>query len=76
MGSQISKGFTANKGLKQECCLSPTLFKIYLEQVLKPWKRKCHKMGIPINNATLYILLHVCFADDQIIAAQEHDDLE
>ena len=32
---RLSQGFEVNKGLKQGCCLSPTLFKIYLEQALK-----------------------------------------
>ena len=27
-----------------------TLFKIYLERVLRNWKRKCQPMGIPIQN--------------------------
>jgi len=62
-----------DKGLKQECYLSPTLFKIYVEQPLKAWKRKCKDMGIPLNNTTLYTL---SFADDQVILAQDFEDLE
>lgn len=72
-GQTLSKGFNINKGLKQGCCLSPTLFKIYLEQALKIWKRKCEQMGIPLNDYVLYTL---CFADDQIVLAQDYDDLE
>ncbi|XP_045474960.1 secreted RxLR effector protein 78-like [Harmonia axyridis] len=34
-GQRLSRGFSVDKGLKQGCCLSPTLFKIYLEQALK-----------------------------------------
>jgi len=45
-----------------------TLFKIYLEQALKAWKRKCKDMGISLNNTTLYGL---SFADDQVILSQE-----
>ena len=36
----LSGGFYVTKGLKQGCCLSPTLFKIYLEHVLREWKKK------------------------------------
>ena len=73
VGKKVSEGFTATEGLKQGCCLSPILFKIYLEQALKVWKRKCSGMGIPLNdNTTLYTL---CFAGDQIVIAQDHEDL-
>ena len=71
---KLSAGFYVSKGLKQGCCLSPTLFKIYLEHVLKEWKRKCSGMGVPLNDRdTLFTL---CFADDQVVIAQDADDAE
>lgn len=73
MGERTTKGFTPSKGLKQGCCLSPSLFKIYVEHALKLWKRKCKGMGVPINNRTIYTLQ---FADDQVLIAQEKEDLE
>jgi hypothetical protein len=39
IGNLITKGFKVTKGLRQGCSLSPTLFKIYLEKVLRKWKR-------------------------------------
>lgn len=39
-GQTLSKGFNVDKGLKQSCSLSPTLFKIYLQQALKVWKKQ------------------------------------
>lgn len=72
IGSTITEGFTTTKGLKQGCCLSPTLFKIYLESALNEWKKKCGNMGMPLNESILYTL---CFADDQIVIAQDHDDM-
>jgi hypothetical protein len=50
IGNLITKGFKFTKGLRQGCSLSPTLFKIYLERVLRNWKRSCQPMGIPIQN--------------------------
>ncbi|XP_060527378.1 uncharacterized protein LOC132702628 [Cylas formicarius] len=47
--------------------------KIYLEQALRIWKQKCRNMGIPLNNANIYTL---SFADDQVIMAQDYDDVE
>jgi len=48
IGNLITKGFKVTKGLRQGCSLSPTLFKIYLERVLRNWKKRCQPMGIPI----------------------------
>ena len=74
IGKLITKGFQVTKGLKQGCSLSPTLFKIYLEGVLRNWKRKCQPMAIPIQNTYVYSLN---FADDQVLLlAQDHDDME
>lgn len=73
IGNKISKGFLPNKGLKQGCCMSPTLFKIFLEKALSKWKLKCKGMGIPLNENILYTL---SFADDQIVLAQDIEDLE
>jgi len=70
----LTSGFTVTKGLKQSSCMSPTLFKIYLENALENWKRKCNNMGIPVDDdSTVYTL---SFADDQAVAAQDIDDIE
>lgn len=72
IGKKVTPGFVPTKGLRQGCCMSPTLFKIYLEEVLRRWKNKCKHMGIPLTDYTLYTL---CFADDQVVVAQDYDDL-
>ena len=40
IGKRLSKGFIVNKGLRQGCSVSPTLFKIYLAKALHQWKKK------------------------------------
>ena len=37
MGNKLSEEFPTSKGHLQGCCMSPTLFKIYLDVVLKEW---------------------------------------
>jgi hypothetical protein len=69
----IKKGLKVTKGLRQGCILSPTIFKIYLERVLRNWKRRYKTMGIPIQNTHVYSLN---FADGQVLIAQDQDDLE
>jgi len=73
IGNLITKGFKVTRGLRQGCGLSPTLFKIYLERLLRNWKRKCQPMGIPVQNTYVY---SVSFADDQVLLVQDHDDME
>lgn len=72
IGTNLSDTFETSKGLLQGCSTSPTLFKIFMEYTLIRWKQKCEGMGIPIRNHNLYILT---FADDQVILAQDEEDL-
>ena len=73
IGNTLSHPFNITKGLRQGCCISPTLFKIYIRKDLEERKRKCHGMGIHLENTTLYTLQ---FADDQVVLAGDKEDLE
>ena len=53
IGNLFTKDFKVTNGLRHGCSLSPTLFKIYRERVLRNWKRKCQPMGIPIQNTCI-----------------------
>jgi hypothetical protein len=39
--SNLSDEFCNTKGLLQECPMSPTLFKIYIDTALKEWSKEC-----------------------------------
>ena len=71
IGNKISEEFRVTKGLRQGCAMVPTLFKIYINEALKKWKKHCENMGIPINDKFLYTLL---FADDQVVVAMDEQD--
>jgi len=73
IGKQLSSGFRITKGLRQGCSLSSTLFKIYIQNALENWQKKCAKMGLEIQDMTIYTML---FADDQLLIAQDYEDLE
>ena len=62
IGKQFSSGFYTyiTKGLRQGCSLSPTLFKIYIQNALENWQKKYAKMGMEIQDTTIYSTL---FAD-------------
>jgi hypothetical protein len=53
--------FNITKGLRQGCCNSHKLFKIYIRKPFEEWKSKCHGMGVTLENMTLYTLQ---FADE------------
>ena len=74
LGNKLSENFLVTKGLRQGCCLSPTLFKIYLNEALKRWRRACGGMGIQLNDDKTLYTLH--FADDQVVVASDKEDLE
>lgn len=69
--NQISDEFEVTKGLRQGCVLAPTLFKIYLNEALQQWMKKCRNMGIQIHDKTLFTLF---FADDQVVVAADEMD--
>lgn len=73
VGNQISAPFCSTKGVKQGCCLSPTLFRIYQNEALKQWIKKCSPMGIQIDNRPIYTVL---YADDQIVVAEDQQDMQ
>jgi len=73
IGKQLPSGFHITKGLRQGCSLSPTLFKIYIQNALENWQKKCAKMGLEFQDTSIYTLP---FADDQLLIAQDYEDLE
>jgi hypothetical protein len=72
LGGLLSEGFEVTKGRRQGC-ISPTLFKIYIEKALNICKRKCCGMGYNVDNIMIYTLQ---FADDQVVIAQSKEDPE
>ena len=60
-------------GLLQGCCISPTLFKIYIARALRLWKQKWSGMDIQLRNSFLFTLQ---FADDQAVMANDKEDME
>jgi hypothetical protein len=68
-----SKLVEINKGVRQSCPLSPTLFNTYLDEIITKWQTH-DKIGIKLSkNQHLSTLL---FADDQVIVADTEDNLQ
>jgi len=71
--NKLSKPIEINKGVRQGCLLSPTLFNIYLDEIMTKWQNQ-DKTGNKLSkNQQLSRLL---FADDQVMIADTEDSLQ
>jgi hypothetical protein len=68
----LSEKYCNNTGLLQGCPLSSTLFKVYIDKVLKEWSKKCKLMGLKIGK-DCYIH-NLLFAYDQVVNTQGAED--
>jgi endonuclease/exonuclease/phosphatase family metal-dependent hydrolase len=64
-----------NRGLRQGCGLSPALFNIYLDDMIRKWKSQI-KTGIVIKEDSGDALNCLIFADDLIVLQESEDDLQ
>lgn len=53
MVSRVSSEFVVNKDLRETCCKTAALFKVYINEALKQLMRKCAGMGIVTGDTTL-----------------------
>ena len=73
LNNKLSKLVEINKGVRQGCPLSPTLFNIYLDEIITKWQNQ-DVIGIKLSkNRQLSTML---FADDQVIVADTEDNLQ
>jgi hypothetical protein len=71
--NKTSKLAEMKKAVRQGCPLSPTLFNIYLDEIITKWQKQ-DITGIKLSkNQHLSKLL---FADDQVIIADTEDNLQ
>jgi hypothetical protein len=68
----ITKGFKVTKGLRQGCSLSPTLQNMRRVSV-KELEKEMSTSGYTNSKHNTHSL---SFADDQVLLAQDHDDME
>ena len=73
LNNKLSKPVEINKGVRQGCPLSPTLFNIYSDDIIAKWLKQ-DVTGIKHSkNKQLPTLL---FADDQVIIADSEDNVQ
>jgi transcription initiation factor TFIIIB Brf1 subunit/transcription initiation factor TFIIB len=73
LNNKVSKPKEINKPERQVFLLSPTLFNIYLDELITKWQ----KLGITgIKLSKNWQLSMLLFADDQVIIAETEDNLQ
>lgn len=73
LGEDLSEPVQVNSGLRQGCSLSPTLFNIYIDNILREWQIDDNS-GFKIGPQ--YYLGTLLFADDQIIFGKTENELQ
>uniref|UniRef100_A0A1Y1JWU5 Reverse transcriptase domain-containing protein n=1 Tax=Photinus pyralis TaxID=7054 RepID=A0A1Y1JWU5_PHOPY len=74
--NRISVGFETQQGLRQGGVLSPTLFNIFMDEILTTCKPKLQKLHIGYKKLEPIGITQCLFADDLVIAANTKNGLQ
>ena len=69
--NQHSKPFPINTGVRQGCILSPHLFNIYTEQIMRDTITE--DTGMSVGGRKIY---NIRYADDTALCAMEHQEAQ
>lgn len=75
-GNLQSEEFITREGLRQGGVLSPTLFNIVMDDILKETKEKVKKLLVGYRNMERVTISECAFADDLVIFAKSEQDLQ
>lgn len=75
-GNLQSEEFVTKEGLRQGGVLSPTLFNIVLDDVIKETKSKTRKLQVGYRNMKIVELVECAFADDLMIYGKNEKELQ
>ncbi len=68
---ETSEHFEIKVGLRQGCVMSPWLFNIYMDGVMREVKGKVGELGVKMyNEGRKWMLNSILFADDTVLIAE------
>jgi hypothetical protein len=73
LDGKLTKTITTNKRVQQGCCLSPTIFNTYIDDMLRTWKDQIIS-GIRLNKNTC--ISSILYADYMVIIQESVDELQ
>lgn len=72
-GDERTEEIRVNKGVRQGCSMSPTLFNIYMNDIVQKWKLLINP-GIKVNRETIFNIL--LYADDVVLIQRTENHLQ
>lgn len=64
---------STNKGVRQGCSISPTLFNIYLDDIYRVWKNKVDR-GVQLKGS--FYINSILYADDKVVIQETENKLQ
>ncbi len=77
ISGETSEHFEIKVGLRQGCVMSPWLFNIYMDGVMRKVKGKVGEVGVKMyDEGRTWVLNSILFADDTVLIAENESDLQ
>ncbi len=77
ISGETSEHFEIKVELRQGCVMSPWLFNIYMDGVMREMKGKVGEVGVRMYaEGTKWMLNSILFADDTVLIAKYESDLQ
>ncbi len=76
ISGETSEYFEIKVDLRQGCVMSPWLFNVYIDGVMREVKGKVGEVGVRVyDEGRKWVLNSILFADDTVIIAESESDL-
>ena len=72
VGGRLSGWFSISQGVRQGCVLSPWLFNVFTDRIMREAKEGIQE-GVQLTATTVQLLL---FADDMVVCTEKKEDVE
>ena len=77
VGGEVSESFEVKMGLRQGCVMSPWLFNMYMDGVVREVYNRVNGMGVSMTMGDIWwVLSQLLFADDTALVAESAEQLQ
>ena len=74
---EIGESFTIKGGVRQGCVMSPWLFNLYMDGVIREMKARAGNVGVELcTNGDKWVVNTILFADDTVLIAKSENELQ